>query len=114
MAYIWAVVVIVSGGGVLIMGILFLRPTIDPLLVIGSVTAALAPTLAGVMAFMKSQETHLSVNSRLDGFIAANSKVARAEGQIQGATDEQRRQAAMTAAVAKHDETMSTGPYEKS
>lgn len=41
-------------------------------------------TTAAILAFMKSQETHLSVNSRLDDFIRNADRSARAEGELAG------------------------------
>jgi len=40
------------------------------------------------LTWLKAQETHLSVNSRLDAFIAAQSAIARAQGVTEGRDDE--------------------------
>jgi hypothetical protein len=85
--YVVAVIILLLLGGTLILGILLLRPQVDVPSVVGQVTGYLAPTIAGVLAFMKSQETHLMVNSRLDDFISARSDLSRAEGIAQGTTD---------------------------
>lgn len=95
--YVWAVVILVLIGALLVMGILYLRPESDPLDVMGDVLKGLAPTIAAVLAFLKSQETHLSVNGRLDAFLAEHAKVARAEGIAQGVAEEQARVAAQGA-----------------
>ena len=82
--YVWAVVILVLIGASLVMGILLARPQSDWIDVVGNVAKGLAPTIAAVLAFLKSQETHLSVNSRLDAFMAEHAKNAHAEGVIQG------------------------------
>ena len=61
-----------------------LRPDVDILLVMGGVSAFIVPTTASLLALMKAQETHLSVNSRLDEFIKNAGLVARAEGVAEG------------------------------
>jgi hypothetical protein len=50
-----------------------------------------------LLAFMKSQETHLAVNSRLDAFISAAEHVARMDGTEQ----ERKRGENMAARVAR-------------
>lgn len=89
--YVWAVVILALIGALLVMGVLYARPTSDPVDVIGNVLKGLAPTIAGVLAFLKSQETHLIVNSRLDAFMAAHAKNAHAEGMAEGAAKERAR-----------------------
>ena len=59
-------------------------PQADPLAVCASVFGLLSSTTLSLLAFMKSQQTHLSVNSRLDDFISTSSLAAHAEGQAQG------------------------------
>ena len=93
--YVWAGITVATLGAAFVLLILLLRPNADPLVVIGGVSAPLIPTLAGVFAVMKAQETHLSVNSRLTAFIQATTDAASAKGQLQGAADEQARQAAL-------------------
>jgi hypothetical protein len=71
-------------GVVGVVGILKVRPDVDALLVIGAVFAFLVPTTASILAFQKSQETHLSVNSRLDGFIQNAAIASKAQGEAVG------------------------------
>ena len=74
--------------GVVLIGlILWLRPTSDPLIVITAVSGFIASTGAGVLSMMKSQETHVAVNSRMDQWMDAQSNIAHA----QGVSDEQAR-----------------------
>jgi hypothetical protein len=89
--YILAVVILTALAAILVITILWLRPKTDALDAVAQVAKGLAPTIAGVMAYLKSQETHLSVNSRLDAFIRENAKVAHREGQLQGIADERAR-----------------------
>jgi len=80
-----------------------LRPTTDILTIIAAVFAFLTPTTASVLAFQKAQETHLSVNSRLDGFIknaqAAALAAGKEQGIAQGAADANARTDAIKASV---------------
>ena len=62
-----------------------LSPKQDLIIVISAVFALLSPTTLSLLSFMKAQETHLSVNSRLDEFIKNADLAARAEGEIEGA-----------------------------
>lgn len=100
MQYIWAVVVMALLGLVLVFGILFLRPASDPMTVLGEVGKWLAPTTAAIMAYMKSQETHLMVNSKLQKWMDDNAMVARNEGERAGADKEQARTALEQSRVA--------------
>ena len=109
--YIWAVVILILSGLVIALAILKLRPTADPIVIIGGILAGLTPTTAAVLALMKSNETHLSVNGRLDAWMAEHAKAARSEGVIQGTTDEQNRVAIETARTVPAPATHS-GPVE--
>lgn len=91
MPYIWAAVMMFLVGVILIGMILYLRPTYDPLVVIGGV-GGLMTTFVGVIAtFIKSQETHLTVNSQLTMWKKEFQELKHAEGLIQGTHDEQNR-----------------------
>lgn len=82
--YIVAVVamMLIAVAGVVV--IVVLRPEADVALVIAAVFGFLAPTTLSMLSFMKAQETHLSVNSRLDQFIRNAEMAARAEGIGEG------------------------------
>lgn len=67
------------------------RPDTDIPIVIAAVFAFLTPTTASILAFQKAQETHLSVNSRLDGFIKNAQAAALAQGKEEGAVDASKR-----------------------
>jgi hypothetical protein len=79
---------------ILVLGICVLRPNEDALDVVAQVLKGLAPTIAAVLAYLKSQETHLSVNGRLDAFMIAHGQASHAQGVIQGVAEEQARHAA--------------------
>ncbi len=82
--YIVAVVLMVLGGVLGSVVINVFRSTQDNTLVIAAIFGFLAPTTLSLLAFMKAQETHLSVNSRLDGFINNAAAAANAQGIITG------------------------------
>lgn len=67
-----------------VLGISYLRPTTDNSQLIATILGFVTTTTAAVLAFMKAQETHLSVNSRLDAFMANAKLAARAEGITEG------------------------------
>lgn len=56
----------------------------DTMQIIGMIVGASAPTTLALLAFLKSQETHLSVNSRLDEFKRAIEESSRAKGEKEG------------------------------
>lgn len=60
------------------------RPEQDNTALIATIVGLLLPTTASILAFLKAQETHLSVNSRLDSFIEGAEAVAKAQGVKQG------------------------------
>ena len=93
MPYAWAALSMAGLGALLVVMILWLRPQSDPLAVIEKVASPLIPTLAAIMAWLKSQEVHLSVNSRLTEFMRTSNEAERAKGQLQGVAHEQARQA---------------------
>ena len=98
--YVWAIVVMFMLGFILILVSAVLRPQQDILVLIEKVGAVLFPTTAAVLAFLKAEETHLSVNSRLDAFMRANALVARSEGHMQGTKEEQARVGGFVAALS--------------
>ncbi len=65
------------------------RPGQDNVLLVGAIFGFVGPFTMALLAFMKAQETHLSVNSRLDAFMEAAARAARAEGHISGVSQEQ-------------------------
>ncbi len=78
--YIAAVVIMVLLGVVAVLVITALRPKEDNALLITTVLGFIAPTLAAIFAFMKSQETHSEVNGRLQAMVDAAREIGYAEG----------------------------------
>lgn len=82
--YLVAIVVMAAITIVPIVAIAIARPGADNsslyVMIIGFSTS----TTAAILALMKSQETHLSVNSRLEQFIRNADRAARSEGELVG------------------------------
>lgn len=87
-AAIVAVLLIGVSGVVLIT---ILRPDLDPLAVSAVIFGFLTPTTLSLMSYLKAQETHLAVNSRLDQFISSASKAAEAVGKEAGRKESEAR-----------------------
>jgi len=56
----------------------------DNTAIITAIVGLTAPTIFSLLAFMKAQETHLSVNSRLDAFMKNARYAAHAQGVEEG------------------------------
>lgn len=83
-AYLLAILsmtmIAIAGVGVII----YLRPESDLIIVMATVFGFTAPTTLSLLAFLKAQETHLSVNSRLDDLIKNATNAARNQGVQDG------------------------------
>lgn len=90
-------VLLIGVAGVVVISVL--RPDLDPLAVSAVIFGFLTPSTLSLMSYLKAQETHLAVNSRLEEFIRNATKAAQAVGQEAGRkesearTDELARQA---------------------
>jgi len=89
--YLIAIVIMTVLGVVGIIAVLVLRPHDDNSALFVAIGGIIAPTTAALLAFLKGQETHLLVNSRMDEFkklLSENAvlaeKAARAEGVREG------------------------------
>lgn len=82
--YIIAVIVMVVIGVFGVLFITWLRPKEDNIALITLIIGLVAPTTLSLLSLMKSQETHLSVNSRLDQFMSNAEKASHAEGVLEG------------------------------
>lgn len=81
MQYVVAVVLMALFGIVATAAVAIMRPPpIDNSSLYTIIGAFIAPTTLSLLSFMKAQETHLSVNSRLDAFMGT----ARAAAHMQG------------------------------
>ena len=85
--YLVAVVIMIVVAIVAITLIALIRQNMDNSVLYGLILTAVGPTTLSLVAFMKAQETHLSVNSRLEEFIRNADRSARAEGELKGRMD---------------------------
>jgi hypothetical protein len=124
MPYVWAFLIFFLLIVLFILALLYMRPDLDPLILISAIAGIGASLFTGVAAFMKSQETHLSVNSQLSAWKNEFFAMAHAQGVIVGTITEQARVAeqlrvknkvgsASARAVVVPDVTLST-PGDKS
>lgn len=104
MQYVVAVVVMVFFGVTAVSAIAILRPGQDNAALYALILGFIGPTLLSLLAFLKAQETHLSVNSRLDAFMGTAQTAAHAEGlaegRREGRADANRRTDELAAATA--------------
>jgi len=96
--YLIAVVIMIAIAIGSITAIAVGRPGLDNSNLYGLILGSIGPTTLALLAFMKSQETHLSVNSRLEQFIRNADRAARSEGELAG------RAAGMAAADKRTDD----------
>lgn len=82
--YIIAVVVMIVVVVIAITVIAVTRPERDNSALYALILGSIGPTTLSLLAYMKSQETHLSVNSRLEQFIRNADRAARSEGELKG------------------------------
>jgi len=82
--YLVAVVTTIAAGLLAIAGGLMANPDGGNALPLIFVVGFTGTTLTSVLAYLKAQETHLSVNSRLDEMVRNARLVAHAEGLAQG------------------------------
>lgn len=82
--YVVAVLIMSALGVAAVIAVTLMRPSQDNTVLIASIFGFLLPTTMALLAFMKSQETHLSVNSRLDAFLSEARLAAKAEGVAEG------------------------------
>jgi hypothetical protein len=82
--YVIAVIAMSIACVAAIVAITFARPEADNSVLITTVIGFATTTTASLLAFMKSQETHLSVNSRLDAFMRNAELAAHVQGIVEG------------------------------
>lgn len=92
--YLIAVVLMTALGVGSTLLVLFLRPNADNAALIAAIAGFIAPTTMALLAFMKTQETHVLVNGRMDEFkkllqlnAAMAEEAARKAGVVQGQTN---------------------------
>ena len=110
--YVVAVVLMTMIGIVAILILTLVRPDKDNSQLIATILSLIVPTTAAILALMKSQETHLMVNSQLAKWKLDFAALMRAEGGKEAVHEEQERIAAMKdkalIAAALHTPTMTT------
>jgi len=91
MNYLTATVTVFGTGLLAVVGVVVIRPNADNAMIITQIIGFTATTSAALLAFLKAQETHLVVNSRIDEFkrsleavAAVKEDMARASGIIEG------------------------------
>lgn len=110
--YLIAVVVMVMIGVIAVLAIVLLRADKDNTQLIATIVGMIVPTTAAILALMKSQETHLTVNSQLDQWKRDFAALQRAEGEKEGITGEQARVAELKKTAASERRPEITKPIE--
>jgi len=107
--YVIAVVTMMAFGVIGVIAVAVLRPTQDNTLIVTTIIGFIAPTTLSLLAFMKAQETHLSVNSRLDAFMANATLAAHAKGLMEGRGEGRDAANDRTDALAARTDLLRTG-----
>jgi len=97
--YLIAVVIMILLGVAGVAVISALRPWDDVLVVGAMVFGFITPTTLSLLSFMKAQETHLSVNSRLEEFMRNAAEAAHGVGVEEGRVKANARTDALAAKV---------------
>jgi len=82
--YLIAVVAMSALGVISVVTVLILRPQADNAALFAAIAGFIAPTTMALLAFMKTQETHVLVNGRMDEFkrlLQANALIAEADAR---------------------------------
>jgi membrane-bound ClpP family serine protease len=103
--YVYTTIILFISGLIFIALVLFLRPTLDPLIVITSVMGFVITISTGIAAFIKAQETHNMVNSKLDAWKKEVIALALAQGKAIGIIKEQERVAEQLKIKRESDKT---------
>lgn len=82
-----------------------LRPAQDNTLLIGGLFGFLTPTTVSILAFMKAQETHVAVNSRLDQWLSSATDAAHMKGINEGRQEGRSDADTRTDTLRDHSET---------
>ncbi len=98
--YIVAVALMAVVAVLSVVAVIAVRPMEDNSVLIATILGFITTTTASLLAFMKSQETHLSVNSRLDAFMRNAALAAHIQGIVDGRTQGRQEADARTDALA--------------
>lgn len=82
--YIVAIVTMAFLSTSAVVAVTVFRAGTDNAAIITAIVGLTMPTTLSLLAFMKAQETHLSVNSRLDAFMAQARFASHAQGMMDG------------------------------
>ena len=89
--YLIAVVIMALIGVAGVLTVFHMRPDADNTAIVATLAGFIVPTTLSLLAFMKAQETHIIVNSRMDEYRAqlqlvaqSAERAARSEGYSQG------------------------------
>jgi len=104
--YVIAVVAMVALGVLAVVAITIVRPDQENTALLATVIGFIAPTTFSLLAFMKSAETHQSVNGRLDALLAHARQAAHEQGMAEGRAEGRRAANARTDELARkgHDQ----------
>lgn len=94
-------VLLIGVAGVVLVTVL--RPDLDPLAISAVIFGFLTPTTLSLMSYLKAQETHLAVNSRLDDLIENAKKAAEAVGKEVGRKESEARTDDLAKQAARGD-----------
>lgn len=86
--YLWAIIIMILVGFVVVLSVMVSRQTQDNTWLITLIIGFLTTTTGSVLTYMKAQETHLSVNSRLDAWMKAAKELSREQGFQAGRSPE--------------------------
>lgn len=89
--YLTTIVVMMVVAVILSVGVIYLRPEADPLIVVGIVFGIFSPLTGAILNLMKGQETHLSMNSQFTKYVKAQTDVAEIRGEQAGVEQERER-----------------------
>jgi len=103
--YLVAVVSLFIAGLIALVAVVVFRPEQDNAVLIAVIMTGVTTSIASVLALRKSQETHLSVNSRLEQWIQTASGAAHAEGRLAGVEEANRRTDVLAQAPSPTDPT---------
>lgn len=85
--YLISIVIMTMLGVASVIIIFILRPNQDNAPLYGAIASFVGPTTVALLAFLKTQETHLLVNSRMDEFkrqVADNATIATELARVRG------------------------------
>ena len=108
--YVIVVAMMMGVALMVILAITWLRPDEDNAILVGMVLGFATTTTAAIFVFLKSQETHLLFNSRMDEMMHNVSEVARLRGEKTGRDEAENK---VIVAVPQQPAVIETMPAQK-